>query len=141
MKIEDLRKFLYLKYNPVVITGFRRKALATNNEILAYLLGTTWKNDDGILCVEVEELYYPELIVQNETTVQAVGGRIKNCVGSIHSHPNVEAIGPSMEDHHSAILDNEIVWGVYYFSPPRKSGRRQTALQWLAPGKVVMVDK
>lgn len=139
-KTELLHKTIFLTYPKRLVEDFRRRARRTKNEILAYMMGEAcWKK--GFHHVVVEDFYYPKLRISNETEVTPAEGLPRGCVGTIHSHPNVETIHVTQDDIHSAIIGNEKVWGVYSYTLPTEEHRRLSAIQWFAPGKIVAVCK
>lgn len=132
-----LPKTLFLTYDPRVIEGFKRYALGTDTEVFAYIIGDVWR-EKGVTNVRVVGLEYPTLRTSTPYEVEPLTSKPRGCVGSIHSHPNCEAVGVSQDDLHSAILDGERVSGVYtYFKGDRT--RRVSKLEWFSPGKVVAV--
>jgi proteasome lid subunit RPN8/RPN11 len=140
VKVKDLKKLVILDYNPEALAGFRRKALATPKEILGFLVGEYWKDGDGYWHARVDDIYYPELEVSTENEVRAMDERVEGSIGSIHSHPNTQWYGLSMDDVHSSIWDDEKIYCIYtYFQPDE--GRRRTQQAWYAPGKVVVLNK
>lgn len=139
MKIADLKKLIYLNYEPRLIAGFRRAALATENEVLAYLLGKVWTTK-GVSYARIEKLYWPELIVSTPFEVWPAEGSPEGFIGSIHSHPQSTWMGgESQADHHGAILDGEKVYGIYSYNKP-KEGRTQSRTEWWAPGRIVVMN-
>lgn len=137
---DDYRKIVMLNYEPRLIAGFRRKALATDDEIQAWLIGEIWKNAGGTMCAEIIDLHYPKLVQQSESVVQAYADPTIKTIGSIHSHPNTTEWGASIHDHNGAVLDGEKIWGVYHFTPPRRDGRRLAKVDWFAPGRMVIAN-
>src|SRR5665213_3084215 len=63
-----LRKTVFLEVNPAAIAGFRRRALGTENEILAQILGEAYELD-GASHIRIDSLYYPELAKSTPTDV------------------------------------------------------------------------
>ena len=140
MNSKHLKKCIYLQYHPKIIAGFRRKALATPNEILAWLVGECWV-EDGLTRVRIDELVYPELATSTPDECEPVDiPHPKGYLGSIHSHPEVPWIGQSLADHHGSILENEKLYGIYSYYTA-EGHRRCSRLEWYALGKIVVLNQ
>lgn len=130
-----LRKTVFLSVEQKLLNKFKRRALATSNEIYAYILGDVYRKH-GAMCIKILDLHYPEVIA-TEDKVTPVENH-PDAIGSIHSHPNVEYIAQSADDFNTAIMDGEKIYGIYSFG--KIPGRRKfSSMDWYAPGRVVVV--
>lgn len=117
------------------MTLFKRRAAASSHEVLAFLIGTITKENDKIVAVAVESLYYPpqdkgrDYVEWNPTDVVRLQAQIlpKAIVGTLHSHPSA-APHLSREDIQTADQFGEIISGVYSYW--KVDGRRRTSLDW-----------
>jgi hypothetical protein len=131
-------KSIMLTYPERGLTGFKRRALATKNEILAFMVGDVRWTKTGVLYTKVNEFYYPELHISTPYHVVSKEEPPAGCIGTIHSHPDHNAVGPSPDDIRGAVMDEEYVYGIYtWWARGRK--RRMTYMNWYAPEKLVAV--
>ena len=137
----DSSKLIFLTYESPTLQGFRRRALRTKNEILAYLIGEVWNDKKGgMKCAHIYELYYPELAVSNPDEVRPSECAPRGSIGTIHSHPEIGTLGPSLDDIHSAILEGEKIYGIYSYFTREKGQRTIARTQWFSPNRVVVVN-
>lgn len=130
----------------VAMQKFKQKALRTPNEILAVLTGTVTRENDRIIKVQVEDLYYPILITStgeecNYTLAHLATHQIriypKAIIGTLHSHPNTNIIHISPNDLAGAEEIQEIVFGVLTWWLPEDAKRRETSLDFYCQGKAI----
>lgn len=138
MSVDLLSKVIHLEYNKAEIAKFRKNALSNKNEILAFLIGKVRREKKGLYTAYIDNLYYPVLAVSNPNTVRQAEEFPKGCIGTIHSHPETETLGPSADDIHSSILQEEKIYGIYHYFT-RKGQRPRTQMLWLAPGRIVVL--
>lgn len=130
-----LRKTVFLSVEPKLLTKFKRRALASVDELYAYIIGEVYRKH-GAMCIRITDLHYPEVIATNDEVTPVEFH--PDAIGSIHSHPNVEYIAQSSNDFNSAIMDGEKIYGIYSFGS--MPGRRKfSSLDWFSPGRVVVV--
>ena len=127
------------------IAKFKQRALRTENEILAALVGTVTRENERVTRVQVEDLYYPLLIASSaeecnwslsDLAKHQIRIYPKAIIGSIHSHPNTETIHISPDDLKSAAELQEIVFGVLTWWKP-EGQRRETSLDFYCQGKAI----
>lgn len=120
------------------IALFRSKALKSKNEVLAFLIGTITKENDTIVCINVEELFYPPQVAgtnyvewrPNDIVRLQAQVLPRAVVGTIHSHPNYEP-HISREDIRSSEQFGDVVCGIFsYWRPVPAARRRVTSLDW-----------
>lgn len=122
------------------IAAFRRKALATQNELLAILVGTTIVKGGKLTDIVVTDVVYPRQTVASpdecdwnilDIAKLCIAVQPKEVLGSLHSHPNTNFVGLSPEDVETAKAYGEIIFGVFTYWK-RPGGRRGTSLDWYA---------
>lgn len=115
------------------IAAFKRRALATKDELLVALIGVQTRDE-----IVVEEIYYPQQTVRtpNEcnwrlTDIVHLQMQVlpRQILGSLHSHPEC-APHVSKEDIESACALGEIVFGVFSYWREPNSKRRRTSLDF-----------
>lgn len=121
------------------IAAFRRKALRTDNEVLAACVGTVSRQGNHVTKVVIEDLAYPmqatatpdqcawDLLRLAELQIAV---QPKQIVGSLHSHPNEEVIHRSAEDVESAFTLGEVIYGIFTWAKVKGGKRRRTDLSW-----------
>lgn len=135
-----LSKTIFLHVPPRLLYGFRRKALATDKEILAWLIGEGYREGKKTT-IELTDLYYPALAVQTEVEVNAVPQtKPIGWLGTLHSHPQC-ATHLSPADVNGAVMDGELIFGIFTYYKYQDRKKRATSMDWYAPGKVVVVTK
>ena len=116
---------------------FRSKALATKNECLAFLIGTIVKENDVITQVNVEELYYPQVVAGEDyvewrpNDIVRLQAQIlpRSIVGTLHSHPDYEP-HISKQDIVASEQFGDVVCGIFSYWRPSGKRRRLTSLDW-----------
>lgn len=121
------------------LAAFKRRALATKNEILAALVGTITKENDRISGITVDDIVYlptlessPENVSWNllDLAKLQIHCQPKVVIGSLHSHPNYEGIAISREDIECSRAYGETIFGVYTYWKDRGAKRRTASLDW-----------
>lgn len=118
------------------IAAFRRKALASKNEILAVLVGRLIYKGKHLTEILVEGLHYPEQEVTRDSVtydtidivrlqVEVLADEGLQVLGTIHSHPGYE---PAISKQDIIAAKYETVFGVYSFWGTGR--RRQSSLDW-----------
>lgn len=106
--------------------------------MLAFLIGTITKENDNVVCVTVEDLYYPpqeageDYVSWQPNDIVRLQAKVlpRAILGSIHSHPNCEP-HLSVEDIKTAEQFGDTVVGVFsYWKPTEDSRRRVTSLDF-----------
>jgi proteasome lid subunit RPN8/RPN11 len=125
---------------PKDINKFRRIALSTDNEVIAFLVGSTRQNKDGSIgSVRVDALVYPE----QDATETCVDFDIRhlpdNFLGTIHSHPNCDSPHLSRTDVQSAARVGEVVYGVFTWAKFKNRKRRATSLDFYSGSPNIQV--
>lgn len=102
-------KILTVLYNKKVMKCFKAKAQAQDDELLGYLLGGY--RDREFIITDIE--YPAQFATPNWVAEKGPRKRPKNCIGTIHSHPNEQFNFVSKEDIRTATEEGDRVFGVY----------------------------
>jgi len=92
-----------------VITKFKRRARATKKEVLGRLIGTQ-KGDEFF----VTRISYPKTrSTASWVQEQKPHARPRNCIGTLHSHPNERFSFVTPDDIKGSVLDGDRVFGIF----------------------------
>ena len=130
-----------------LIKTFKKKAMASNKELLVFLVGKVIKENEQITEVVVEEAIYPPQRSSNRSVEDlwsvndVVRLQVKilplQIVGTIHSHPNCEP-HLSKADIEGAAKIGEAIFGV--LSWWKNGARRRSDLTFYSGAKTVTYD-
>jgi len=117
------------------IAGFKRRALTSQDEILAFLVGSITRENDTITKIVVKDLVYPDVQAASGYVTWDLNDMIKiqvqvqpdQILGTLHSHPDEEP-HISKADVETAVKYGELVSGI--FSYWRVGSRRRTSFDW-----------
>lgn len=117
------------------LATFKKKALASSDEILAFLVGSITKENDTITRITVREIVYPTIEAGANYVTYDVNDLIRvqvqvhpdHVLGTLHSHPDEEP-HISKEDVVTAEKTGELVSGI--FSYWKAGSRRRTSFDF-----------
>lgn len=126
------------------IQGFKRRALTSPDEILAFLVGSITKENDTITKITIKDIIYPDIESDSGYVSWDLNDMIKiqvqvqpdQVLGTIHSHPDEEP-HISKADIETAEKYGELVSGI--FSYWKAGSRRRTSLDFYYGAKLLRV--
>jgi proteasome lid subunit RPN8/RPN11 len=124
------------------LAGFKKRALATEDEILAFLVGSITKENDTITKITVRDIVYPDIEAagnyvtwdMNDLIRVSVQVQPDQVIGTIHSHPDEEP-HISKADIETGQKNGELVSGI--FSYWRVNSRRRTSFDFYYGAKIL----
>lgn len=124
------------------IANFKKRALATEDEVLAFLVGSITKENDVITKIVVKDLVYPKVDATPDGVTWDMNDMIRLQVqvqpdmilGTVHSHPD-ESPHISKADIETAEANGELVSGI--FSYWKVDQRRRTSLDFYYGAKIL----
>lgn len=130
----------------VLRRSYQRRALASPNEVLGLLVGTTLKENDKLVEIRITDIIYPPVqstadeVVWNPQHIIRLQVQVLpfQILGTIHSHPNCEP-GLSKEDLVSAREYEETISGVFSYWVPKGGVRRKSSLDFYCGNQPVEV--
>jgi len=137
------KNFPKLSLPKAALATFKKKALATEDEILAFLVGSITKENDQITKITVRDIVYPNLEEYGANYVTYdVHDLIRvqlqfqpdQVIGTLHSHPDEEP-HISKEDIITAERSGELVSGI--FSYWKAGSRRRTSFDFYYGAKIL----
>jgi len=121
---------------------FKKRALATEDEILAFLVGSITRENDQITKITVRDLVYPDIEAagnyvtwdMNDLIRVSVSVQPDQVIGTIHSHPDEEP-HISKADIETGQKNGELVMGI--FSYWKAGSRRRTSFDFYYGAKIL----
>lgn len=124
------------------LATFKKRALASPDEILAFLVGSITKENDTITRIVVRDLVYPDIESagnyvtwdMNDLIRVSVQVQPDQVIGTIHSHPDMEP-HISKEDIETGQKNGELVMGIFSYWKP--GTRRKTSFDFYYGAKIL----
>lgn len=125
------------------LATFKKKALASPDEILAFLVGSITKENDVITKIKVHDIVYPNIeeyganyVTYDVNDLIRVQLQVQpdQVIGTIHSHPDEEP-HISKEDIITAEKTGELVMGI--FSYWKTGARRRTSFDFYYGARIL----
>jgi len=125
------------------LATFKKKALASSDEILAFLVGSITKENDAITKITVKEIVYPTIedyganyVTYDVNDLIRVQIQVQpdQVIGTLHSHPDEEP-HISKEDIITAEKSGELVMGI--FSYWKAGSRRRTSFDFYYGARIL----
>lgn len=124
------------------LTLFKKRALATQNEILAFLVGSITKENEKIVKITVKDIVYPDIESagnyvtwnMNDLIRVSVSVQPDQVIGTLHSHPDDEP-HISKADIETGQKSGELVSGI--FSYWKAGRRRRTSFDFYYGAKIL----
>lgn len=129
----------------MAIQNFKRRCLASEDEILAFLIGSVTKENDVVTKIVIADLAYPDIkpedasgdfVTWDVNDMVKIAAKVQplQILGTVHSHPNEEP-HISKADIVTAQKYGELVSGI--FSYWKVNSRRRTSLDFYYGAKLL----